>query len=86
MFEIVSTYLNSGGARQIFERWMKWGPSEDAWMAYIKFEKRYNETELSRKVYKRFVTFTPLPKNWIKWAKFEESLSNNGDFNQIHLF
>jgi crooked neck len=32
---------NPAGARQVFERWMKWEPTEEAWMAYVKFETRY---------------------------------------------
>lgn len=31
---------NVAGARQVFERWMDWEPTEEAWLAYIKFEKR----------------------------------------------
>ena len=27
---------NIGGARQIFERWMKWEPDHHGWTAYIK--------------------------------------------------
>ena len=37
------TYLeellqNIPGARQVFERWMKWEPDDKAWQAYIKLE------------------------------------------------
>lgn len=59
-------------ARQIFERWMQWEPEEEAWMAYVKFEKRYKELERARVIYERFVHIHPEPKNWIKWAEFEE--------------
>jgi crooked neck len=31
---------NIAGARQVFERWMAWEPPEEAWLAYIKLEKR----------------------------------------------
>lgn len=34
------TLGNVAGARQIFERWMQWEPAEEAYMAYIKFERR----------------------------------------------
>jgi crooked neck len=27
---------NVAGARQIFERWMKWEPDHNGWSAYIK--------------------------------------------------
>ncbi|KAJ3376631.1 NineTeen Complex (NTC) component, partial [Entophlyctis sp. JEL0112] len=45
---------NVAGARQVFERWMAWEPAEDAWLAYIKLEKRYNENEKARSVFQRF--------------------------------
>jgi crooked neck len=31
---------NVAGARSVFERWMDWEPTEEGWMAYIKFEIR----------------------------------------------
>lgn len=31
---------NVPGARQVFERWMEWEPSEQAWQTYINFELR----------------------------------------------
>lgn len=31
---------NASGARQVFERWMEWEPTEEAWMAFAKFEMR----------------------------------------------
>lgn len=45
MFWYKFTYMeemldNVGGARQVFERWMQWEPSEEGWMAYVKFEQR----------------------------------------------
>ncbi|KAJ2855714.1 Crooked neck-like protein 1, partial [Coemansia asiatica] len=68
------TLGNIEGARDIFERWMKWEPEEDAWNAYVKFEKRYNEIENARAVFERFVYVHPQPKSWLKWTKFEEDL------------
>ena len=48
MFWYKYTYMeelldNPQGARQVFERWMKWEPTEEGWMAYVKFEMRYKE-------------------------------------------
>jgi len=57
---------NIAGARQIFERWMRWEPEESAWNAYIKFEKRYKEYDRCRLIYERFVNTHPQPKNWLK--------------------
>ena len=67
---------NAQGARQIFERWMKWEPSEEGWMAYVKFEIRYKEFENARQIFRRFVSCHPQPKSWIKYAKFEEQNNN----------
>ena len=70
---------NIAGARQIFERWMRWEPDESAWNAYIKFEKRYKEYDRCRLIYERFVNTHPQPKNWLKWIKFEEEQNNLGE-------
>ncbi|ORX46855.1 pre-mRNA-splicing factor clf1 [Piromyces finnis] len=63
---------NVAGARQVFERWMDWEPTEDAWLAYIKFEKRYHENDRVRSIYERFISLNQHSKNWIKYSKFEE--------------
>ena len=44
---------NVVGARQIFERWMKWLPEEQNWYTYINFELRYKEVENVRNIYER---------------------------------
>ena len=44
---------NIVGARQIFERWMKWLPEEQNWYTYINFELRYKEVENVRNIYER---------------------------------
>ncbi|KNC76411.1 hypothetical protein SARC_11085 [Sphaeroforma arctica JP610] len=62
---------NIAACRQVFERWMKWEPSEQAWQSYINMELRYDEVDSARTVYERFVVVHPEPSNWIKWAKFE---------------
>jgi crooked neck len=30
-------------ARRVFERWLQWEPGENAWEAYVDFEKRAGE-------------------------------------------
>uniref|UniRef100_A0A7S3UEU4 Pre-mRNA-splicing factor Syf1/CRNKL1-like C-terminal HAT-repeats domain-containing protein n=1 Tax=Picocystis salinarum TaxID=88271 RepID=A0A7S3UEU4_9CHLO len=62
---------NVAGARQIFERWLKWTPEYQAWRAYIKMELRYNEVERARKLYKRYVGCCNTADAWIEFAKFE---------------
>jgi crooked neck len=70
-------------ARNVFERWMKWEPKENAWQAYIKMELRYDEKHRARAVYERFVSIHPEPANWIKWARFEEEHNNLGKYIQL---
>lgn len=63
---------NVPGARQVFERWMKWEPDDKAWQAYIKLEERYNELDRASSIYERWIAVRPEPRVWVKWAKFEE--------------
>ncbi|TDL16887.1 protein prenylyltransferase [Rickenella mellea] len=63
---------NVAGARQVFERWMKWEPEDKAWQAYIKMEERYTELDRASAIYERWVAVRPEPRVWVKWAKFEE--------------
>ena len=51
---------------------MKWHPSEEAWNAFIRFEKRYGEYDRARQVFQAYTVVHPEPRTWIKWAKFEE--------------
>ena len=63
---------NVAGARQVFERWLKWEPDDKAWQAYIKMEERYNELDRASAIYERWVAIRPEPRVWVKWGKFEE--------------
>jgi crooked neck len=72
-------------ARNVFERWMKWEPKENAWQAYIKMELRYDEKHRARAIYERFVSIHPEPANWIKWARFEEEHNNLGKYIQLKV-
>jgi crooked neck len=69
---------NVPGARQVFERWMKWEPDDKAWQAYIKMEERYHELDRASAIYERWVAVRPDPRVWVKWAKFEEERSALG--------
>ncbi|KAJ3760879.1 hypothetical protein EV360DRAFT_80762 [Lentinula raphanica] len=63
---------NVPGARQVFERWMKWEPDDKAWQAYIKMEERYGELDRASAIYERWIAVRPEPRVWVKWGKFEE--------------
>jgi crooked neck len=62
---------NVTGAREVFERWMKWMPIQHGWLCYIKFEVRYNEIEQARAIFERFVMCHPTVDAWIRYANFE---------------
>ena len=62
---------NYAGTRQVFERWMKWKPDEQAWQTYINFEIRHREHARAREIYKQFVQCHMKPRVWLKFAKFE---------------
>eukprot|EP00271_Cylindrocystis_brebissonii_P015645 TRINITY_DN385_c0_g6_i1.p1 TRINITY_DN385_c0_g6~~TRINITY_DN385_c0_g6_i1.p1 ORF type:complete len:750 (+),score=202.63 TRINITY_DN385_c0_g6_i1:187-2436(+) len=62
---------NLPGARQVFERWMKWEPDHHGWAAYVKFELRYSEVERARGIFERYMACLPTVKAWIRYAKFE---------------
>jgi len=63
---------NVSGARQVFERWLKWEPDDKAFQAYIKLEERYQELDRASTIYERWIAIRPEPRVWVKWAKFEE--------------
>ena len=75
---------NIAGARQVFERWMKWEPDHQGWRAYIKMELRYNEVDRARQVYERYVRCHPTVKSWVNYAKFEGKLGEVGRARSVY--
>jgi len=62
---------NIAGARQIFERWMKWAPGPNAWNTYIKFEVRRRNIPRARSIYERMLITHNELETYLKFAKFE---------------
>ena len=75
---------NVAGARQVFERWMKWEPDHQGWRAYIKMELRYDEVDRARGVYERYVRCHPTVKAWVNYAKFEGKLGERERARQVY--
>lgn len=50
---------NVPGARQVFERWMKWEPDSQGWASYINFETRHEEIDRAREIYERYIRCHP---------------------------
>ncbi|KAL2154073.1 hypothetical protein VTH82DRAFT_2749 [Thermothelomyces myriococcoides] len=71
------------GTRQVFDRWMKWEPDEDAWNAYIKLEKRYGEYDRARQIFRHYAAVHPQPRTWLKWAKFEEEFGTSDMVREV---
>ena len=64
----------SEAARQVFERWVKWEPDDNAWGSYIKFEQRQEQTGRCRGIFERYIVCHPTARAYLKYAKFEEKL------------
>lgn len=45
---------------------MAFEPDHAAWMAYIKFEMRYDEVDRARAVFERYVEILPTVKAWVR--------------------
>ncbi|KAM9904526.1 hypothetical protein OXX59_002694 [Metschnikowia pulcherrima] len=68
------TLGNYAGVRAVFERWLKWKPSELAWDAYVQFEERYGEYSNARAVFVRYVTEFPTGSTWKRWIVLETGI------------
>ena len=75
---------NIAGARQVFERWMKWEPDHQGWRAYIRMELRYNEVDRARQIYERYVRCHPTVKAWVNYAKFEGKLGETSNARSVY--
>lgn len=63
---------NIKGAREIYERWMKWEPDENAWLTFLRFEQRYGDETSARGVWQRYVSSSGVVDPYLKFAKWEE--------------
>jgi crooked neck len=64
---------NTQQVRKVFEDWMTWNPSENAWDSYVKFEQRQKDFTRCREVLQKYIDSNPTPRAYIKAAKFEET-------------
>mmetsp|Transcript_11790 Transcript_11790/g.11677 ORF Transcript_11790/g.11677 Transcript_11790/m.11677 type:complete len:158 (-) Transcript_11790:3-476(-) len=69
--------MDYAAARKVYERWMQWQPSDNAWLQYIKFELRCHEVERARAIYERYVSQIQTVMSFTRLAKFEERHGNN---------
>ena len=61
-------------ARAVFERWMKWKPSDNAWLAFARLETKYGSHERAEQIMRDYVNAYPGITSFCrfaKWAEFE---------------
>ena len=60
--------------RVVFERWMKWMPDDNGWLAYARFETRCQRLVQAKAIMERYVNAYPCTRSFLrfaKWAEFE---------------
>jgi len=58
--------------RAVFERWMKWMPDDNAWLAYARFETRCKRLDAAKRVMEGYVNAYPSSKSFLRYAKWAE--------------
>eukprot|EP00978_Attheya_sp_CCMP212_P005345 scaffold11961_cov44-Attheya_sp.AAC.1 len=58
--------------RTVFERWMKWLPDDNAWLAYGRFETRAGNNVGAQEVMRRYVNTYPCARAFLRYAKWAE--------------
>jgi crooked neck len=71
-------------ARQLFERWMKWEPDDNAWSAYIRFELRQGDIGRGRGCYDRYVSHLPTARAYLKYARWEEKIGMKANARDVY--
>lgn len=66
--------------RAVFERWMRWMPDDNAWLAYARFESRCGgggRMDRAEAVMRRYVNAYPSSKAFLKFSKWAEYEAKN---------
>ncbi|KAL3912028.1 MAG: hypothetical protein SGARI_001359 [Bacillariaceae sp.] len=74
--------------RAVFERWMKWMPDDNAWLAYARFETRVGAgapLDRAEAVMRRYVNVYPSAKAFLKFTKWAEYEAKNIDLARTIL-
>ncbi|KAG7361472.1 HAT Half-A-TPR repeat containing protein [Nitzschia inconspicua] len=74
--------------RAVFERWMKWMPDDNAWLAYARFETRVGAgapLDRAEAVMRRYVNVYPSAKAFLKFSKWAEFEAKNIDLARTIL-
>lgn len=74
--------------RAVFERWMKWMPDDNAWLAYARFETRVgagSPLDRAEAVMRRYVNVYPSAKAFLKFSKWAEYEAKNVDLARTVL-
>jgi len=70
--------------RQVFQRWMKWEPDENAFASFAKFEMRRGDEAAAREVYEAYVDVHPTLRAFLKYAKWEERQQQVGKSRVVY--
>jgi crooked neck len=74
--------------RAVFERWMKWMPDDNGWLAYARFETRVGAgapLDRAEAVMRRYVNVYPSAKAFLKFSKWAEYEAKNIDLARTIL-
>ena len=63
--------------RAVFERWMKWMPDDNAWLAYGRFETRCGFQERAESILRRYCNAYPCARSMLRFAKWAEWEAKN---------
>lgn len=66
-------------ARAVFERWMKWKPSDNAWLAFARLETKYGSQDRAEEVMKAYVNCYPGITSFCRFAKWAEFEAKRAD-------
>jgi crooked neck len=63
--------------RAVFERWMKWRPDDNGWLAYARFETRHGHLDRAEQVMRGYVNAYPVAQAYLRMAKWAEHEAKN---------
>jgi crooked neck len=56
----------------VFERWARWHPDDNGWLAYARFETRHGHLDRAEGVMRRYVNAYPVAQSYLRMAKWAE--------------
>lgn len=63
--------------RAVFERWMRWMPNDNAWVAFARFETRSGRVDRAEQVLRNYANAYPVAQAFLRFAKWAEYEAKN---------